>query len=212
MYGSYYASIASVQDNLKSWSPIPLRELASLFADAPFRWWVAGGLSIELALGRSLRRHSDIDMLVLRRDHLQLRTYLADWDCWIADPPGQLRIWPKGEKLGKGLHDVWCRESRVSDWRFQVMIDESDGNEWVSRRNASVRSALPTITKMTDNDIPFLAPHVQLYYKAKNPRPKDQVDFDAAIEGGVVTQIEWLKQAIRSTYGTDHAWLAMLPK
>jgi len=205
-----HIQVSSVGEHLGTWSPLPLPELVNLFADAGFHWWIAGGYAIELALGRSLRPHSDIDVLVLRRDIVQLRSLLSAWDCWVADPPGQLRAWPLGEDLIPGLHDVWCRESTRSHWRFQIMIDEADGDEWVSRRDAAVRSPLSAITRTSDEAIPYLACHVQLYYKAKNSRPKDQVDFDAVVDAGVVDDIKWLDSAIRSTYGGEHPWLALL--
>ena len=49
---------------------------AGLFADVPW-WCVAGGHAVELAVGRPLRPHSDIDVLLLRRDQLAAQHALA---------------------------------------------------------------------------------------------------------------------------------------
>jgi hypothetical protein len=34
----------------------------------PCPWWIAGGFAIELAIGRPVRDHGDIDVLVLRQE------------------------------------------------------------------------------------------------------------------------------------------------
>ncbi|NKB96880.1 MAG: hypothetical protein GKR90_00045 [Pseudomonadales bacterium] len=45
-----------------------------------FLWWIAGGYAIELALGEPIRPYSDIDLLILRPDHRQVRVWLSNWD------------------------------------------------------------------------------------------------------------------------------------
>lgn len=50
--------------------------------------------------------HSDIDVLLLRRDCVAARFSLADWDGWAADPPGRLRPWPSGEDLPSSVSDA----------------------------------------------------------------------------------------------------------
>ena len=63
------------------WEPLSPAEVAGLFADVPW-WCVAGGHAIELAVGRPLRPHSDIDVLLLRRDQLAAQHALAGWEWW----------------------------------------------------------------------------------------------------------------------------------
>jgi hypothetical protein len=48
-------------------------------------------------------------------------------------------------------------------------------------------------------------PEVQLYCKAKNPRPKDETDFAAALPSLALAQRIWLATAILETYGA-HPW------
>ncbi|MGW4562039.1 nucleotidyltransferase domain-containing protein [Streptomyces sp. NPDC004561] len=85
-----------------------------MFAGADFPWWIAGGYAIELAVGRELRPHGDLDVLVLRRDQPLAREMLSDWDMHVADPPGagRFRPWRPGETLEVPLHDIWCRRTR----------------------------------------------------------------------------------------------------
>jgi len=185
-------------------------QLAGLLENAKFRWWIAGGYAIELAVGHPIREHGDIDVLVLRSDEGPVRSLLPNWEYWAADPPGHLRPWPLGEVLPDHVHDVWCRESAGTDWRFAIMIDDSDGDMWQSRRNRRVRRPIAALTATVATTIPFLAPEIQLYYKAKNTRPKDDIDFDAVLPAMRRDQRAWLAESISVAYGLDHPWLVRL--
>ena len=194
----------------KPWNPLTIDEVASLFSNATFPWWIAGGIALELAIGGTIRKHADIDVLILRRDHDAARALLNDWNCWAADPPGRLRPWRVGTELGSGVHDVWCRRTPSDDWRLQLMLDESDEEDWVSRRSQQIRLPIKEITRITATGVPYLAPHVQLFYKAKNLREKDEVDFAAVIDSGITIDTVWLHDAIVRVYGGHHPWLARL--
>jgi hypothetical protein len=194
----------------KPWRPLTVDDVAALFADAVFPWWIAGGIALELAVGQHIRSHSDIDVLILRPHHLAARQLLADWDCWAADPPGTLRPWAVGSELADAVHDVWCREEPNGDWRLQLMLDETVGDVWLSRRDQAIQAPLRSLTRTTRDGIPYLAPHVQLYYKAKRPREKDELDFKAVIEAGISLDKRWLRDAIAHSYGTHHPWLRLL--
>ena len=199
-----------MREEEKPWTPLTVDEVTRLFANASFPWWIAGGYALELAVAKSIRSHSDIDVLVLRRDHLAARALLKAWDCWAADPPGTLRKWPEGEELASTVHDVWCRETQDDPWRIQLMIDESDGNDWVSRRNRQIRAPLEDITRTTSTGVRYIAPHIQLFYKAKNVREKDEIDFDAVVTEGVDMDVPWLRRAILKCHGDQHPWLNRL--
>lgn len=174
------------------WDPLRPAEVAGLFTG--FQWWVAG--AIELAVGRPLRPHSDIDVLLLRRDQLAAQQALAGWEWWAADPPGTLRPWRPGEILPAGVHDIWCRPTGSDHWRVQVMLDESDGDGWVSHRYPRVRRSISSIGNVTPDGIPYLVPEIQLFYKSKSPRPKDLIDFDAALPLLSAVQRQWLTESI----------------
>jgi hypothetical protein len=185
-----------MQEHERRWQPLTADAVAGLFADAVFPWWIAGGIALELAVGHEIRDHSDVDVLILRPHHLDARRLLADWDCWAADSPGMLRPWPVGTELEDGVHDVWCRR-------------EHHG-AWISRRDRAIRAPIRSLTRTTADGIRYLAPHVQLYYKAKSLREKDEIDFKAVIQSGVAMDREWLRDAIAHSYGTQHPWLRML--
>lgn len=178
-----------------------------LFAPADFPWWIAGGHAIEHFAGRAVRPHGDIDVLLLRADHTAAHALLEGWDCWAADPPGTLRFWQPGETLPPTVSDIWCREHRDGPWRFQLMLDESDGIHWRSRRCADVAKPIVELGSRDARGIPFLVSEVQLFYKGKAPREKDDADLAAALPLLSETQRAWLRAAILRAYGRGNAWL-----
>lgn len=125
----------------------------------------------------------------------------------MADPPGTLRPWKEGETLPPQVSDVWCRE-HGGPWRFQLMFDDSDGALWRSRRCAAVTRPVAELGTRDARGIPFLAPEVQLFYKAKASRSKDDTDFAAAWPLLSPSQKAWLRDAIAVAYGRDNPWLA----
>ena len=114
------------------WEPATLAQVASLFSAMPCPWWIAGGYAIELAVGRRVRDHGDVDVMMLRQDQLHLHDALRGWECWAADPPGVLRTWEPTEVLPPTVHDIWCRPGPDEPWRIQVMLDETNGGPTLS--------------------------------------------------------------------------------
>ncbi|MBA2520444.1 MAG: amino acid transporter [Chloroflexia bacterium] len=194
------------------WVPLTFTQVASLFTDLTVPWWLAGGHAISAVVGRPYRRHDDIDVLVLRRDQAAVRSLLRAWDCWMADPPGTLRRWPVDALLPPAAHDVWCREHAGGPWKLQLMFDEHDpaSGWWRSRRDPRITRPLATLTAPGTFPLPVLAPEIQLWYKAKQPRPKDALDLAMVLPALSVVQRAWLRQALRTTYGPTHPWFGAL--
>ncbi len=121
------------------WEPLSVTEVIAIFADAPFRWGLAGGYAIEQFLGTPIRTHDDIDVTIYRDDQLKAQNWLDGWELYAADPPGTLRKWNRDEYLPYGIHDIWGHKSKTSVWQFQFMVAEVSGNEWFSRRSPKIR-------------------------------------------------------------------------
>jgi len=199
-----------VGDDLGTWDPLTPQELTPVLAVLDVPWWLAGGWAIDLHVGRQSRLHEDIDVLVLRPDHVTVRAALADWDLHAADPPGTLRPWPLGETLPAAVHDVWCRRGPDEPWAFQLMIDDVDGDDWVFRRDRRVRRPLARIAGPASTvELPLLAPEIQLLYKSRALRPKDQADFDTVLPVLSDVQRSWLRDAL-TTVSPGHPWLPVL--
>ncbi|AUS80454.1 amino acid transporter [Actinoalloteichus sp. AHMU CJ021] len=194
------------EDDLGRWDPLGVPEVAALLAEVAAPWWVAGGHAVELAVGRPVRAHSDVDVVVLRPDVAAFRLALADWELWAADPPGTLRRWEPGEPLPTRVHDIWCRPTASAPWRLQLMVDERVGGEWVSRRDPRVRRPVAGLGWRTATGVPVLAPEVQLYYKAAAPRHRDEIDFAAVLPRLDEGRRTWL----RNHLGADHPWRTRL--
>jgi hypothetical protein len=200
--------------DLGPWEPLPPAAVCGRFAGSRFQWWIAGGWSLDLLVGRQTRRHADTDVTVLRADALAVRAFFAAWDLWVADPPGSgtLRPWGVDEELAPELHDVWCRRAPGEPWRFQIMIDDADGEEWVYRRHPRVRRPVTTLRgRASSPDMPVLSPEIQLLYKSKGRREKDEVDFVRVLPLLTEEEKEWLVGAL-DIVAPGHPWTGRLSR
>lgn len=204
------AGVARTSTPWGQWEPASPLEVADIFSGGQVPWWVAGGYAIELATGQPIREHTDIDVLLLRRDQFAVQQVLPGWQWQAADPPGTLRPWQPAERLPESVHDIWCRPGPGEPWRIQVMLDESSDADWVSRRDERIRRPISSIGFVTADGIPYLAPEIQLFYKAKGLRPKDAADFAAVLPLLIRAQRDWLGDALSLVYGPGHPWLARL--
>ncbi len=164
----------------KHWAPISIPEAVALMQGLAIPWWIAGGWALDLFLGRTTRAHEDTDILILRRDQLALHPHLRDWVLFKTQQPAwpHLAPWPAGEFLEARINDLWVRD-RLEDgpWRFEFMLMDAEGEEWIYRRLPSIRGPLAEIGLLTPDGIPYLAPEIQLLYKSGSLREKDTADL-----------------------------------
>jgi hypothetical protein len=184
-------------------------EVHDLFRNAPFRWGLAGGYAVEQFVGAPIREHGDIDIIVYRDDQHRVYEWLNGWSLYAADPPGTLRIWSPTEWLAVGIHDIWGHRADAEDWQLQIMLVESDGSDWVSRRHPMIRGSQADLI-VEYRRIPCIRIDVQLLYKAKSNREKDRQDFHACLPKLSVDAKEWLKQALRFAHPEGHPWHGLL--
>jgi hypothetical protein len=107
------------------------------------------------------------------------------------------------------VNSLWCRPVRAAHWSLELMLEELQGEDWVFRRLSSIRMPLDSLLKRTSHGVPYLTPEVQLLYKARHPRVKDQADFENALPRLESRERAWLSDAL-STIDPEHAWLARL--
>lgn len=158
------------------WEPLSVAATIETFRAAPFRWWLSGGRALELHLGRSWRDHADTDVGVIRRDAARILPVLDGWDIHIA-AAGRLAPWT-GEGLEAALHqnNLWCRRHADGPWLVDVTIGEGDDEVWIYRRDPRHRFQWTDAVLQTADGVPYLAPDLQLLFKSKDPREKDDVD------------------------------------
>lgn len=91
------------------------------------------------------------------------------------------------------------------------MIVETDGIEWISRRSDHIRGSRGDLI-MRYEDVPCIRIDVQLLYKARTPRPKDELDFHACLPRLDAEAKNWLAAQLRLLHPEGHAWLAFLER
>ncbi len=188
------------------WEPMTTEEASQLFRALSIPWWVAGGVAIDLFVGRTTREHDDFDVLILRRDQLVMQGYLKGWDLHRTNQPG-LKPWLAGEYLGLGVNQVWCRRTPDSLWALEVMFMDTVGDRWVFRRAPSIGGSLASLGRETPEGIPYLSPEIQLLYKARQePTVKDERDFEAVLPLLNETQKLWLQSALKVQFPGRHPW------
>jgi hypothetical protein len=92
---------------------------------------------------------------------------------------------------------------------FEVLLNDSNGTDWLFRRDHSVRLPLAKIGGTTSDGIPYLAPEIVLLYKAKNVRPNDERDFEIALPVLSKERRSWLRSALDIVH-PNHAWIDRL--
>lgn len=184
------------------WAPLPTTEITRLFQQSSLRWWVSGGVALELHLGHSWRDHEDADISILRRDAALLVDVLDGWDLYLA-AAGVLTPWA-GSQLSadRSENNIWCRPDTTSPWVLDVVISDGDDTEWIYRRDPTIRRPWREAVLCTSSGTPYLAPEIQLLFKSKNARPKDNVDA-----GEAIPRLDPLRRAwLGSRLPADHEW------
>jgi hypothetical protein len=181
---------------------VPLSVFIVIFA------FIAGGWAVDLYLGRVTRPHEDIEVAIFRRDQAALHECL---DGWLLQKVvgGKLSAWRRGEWLALPVHEIHCFKEASEPTRLEVLLNESDGAEWVYRRNEKVRRPLAKCHLVSKEGVRFLSPEIVLLYKSKSPRAKDEQDF-AAVAGRLGAERKaWLKAALKAQ-DPGHGWLGKL--
>ena len=163
------------------WRPLPLEVAGRLLAGLDAPWWVAGGWAIDLFVGRQTRTHGDLDIAMRRRDQAKLRDCLDGWDLQVA-ADGVLSPWAEADWLeGGARHQLWGRPSPDQPWALEILLEESDGDDWLYRRDPAIRMGLTALGRNSLDGTPFLCPEVTLLYKSNHPEiERNEADLAAA--------------------------------
>jgi hypothetical protein len=170
-----------MHDLLGRWEPMSASEVAALLRDAPFSWWFTGGVALELFTGTSWRTHDDIDVGIRRSDAPAVHGFLASRLSPFIAAAGSLSAWG-GEGLDetRSQNNIWLRRGD-GPWVLDIVVGEGDDHEWVYRRDTSLRRPWGDAVLRSERGPSYLAPELQLLFKSKNPRPKDDADLVAVL-------------------------------
>jgi len=86
------------------------------------------------------------------------------------------------------------------------MLDESEEEHWVFRRDRTIQRPLSLSVRRDPSRIPFLAPEIQVLYKARSVRAKHQADFDLVAPRMNRAARAWLRTAV-TQLDARHPWL-----
>ena len=173
---------------------------------ACFRWWVTGGHALELHTGRSWRSRDDTDISFCRSHAAAARELLDDWDIHVA-AAGALTPWDGGPLRGDlSQNNLWCRRTPLDPWALDLTVSDGDDTHWINRRDRSLRVVWDHAVLLSPHGTPYLSPELQLLFKSKNHRPKDDVDLLEMLQELDSGQNSFLL----SQLPTDHPWLAFL--
>jgi hypothetical protein len=191
----------------RSIEPERLETLPEVFAELDRPWWIAGGWAIDLAIGRETRHHDDVDVALLADDQDALRTALRGWDLHVAQD-GELTPWRRGDRIALPRFQLWGRRSGVAPWSIEILFESHDRNDWIFRRDPRIVRPVSTFGQLVGG-FDVVSPEIQLLYKAKDPRPKDDADLTAVLPLLDESARAWLADAI-DTVHPAHRWLDRL--
>jgi hypothetical protein len=189
------------------WRALHPTDAANLLASSDTPWWIAGGWALELFRGRHTRPHADLDVGVLRRDLSSLLSSFSTWEVFEAKD-GRLTRLAAGCAPSLDAHSLWCRPTSADPWTIELLLDEADGTTWVYRREPRVRRPMSAVVRRNSDGLPYLAPEIQLLYKSKGPRERDDRDFAQICPLLAVEARKWLQHALELT-APVHAWIAV---
>ena len=197
-----------MRQELGTWKAAEPSSAATWLARAKVPWWIAGGWALDLFLKQVTRVHADLDVGVLRRDTRDVLEALPEWEHFEARD-GTLTRLRSGVVPSVEVHSLWCRPAGSKSWALEIMLDESDREFWLFRREPSIRRPLSTLIQTDTSGIRYLAPEIQLLYKAKALRSHDQADFERVVTKLNTEARTWLRDSLVKT-SPGHSWLTVL--
>jgi hypothetical protein len=188
--------------------PLSFGELTQALAGFDLPWWIAGGWAIDLFLGEQTREHDDVEIGVLAGDQEALRATLDGWDLHVVDD-GTLYPWAPEDRIELPRHQLWARRTAREPWSLEILFEHHDDESWIFRRDARIRMPLDSLGRSASDGLPIMAPEVQLLFKAKDARARDEHDFAAALPSLDPAAIAWLRSAL-TRFDDAHPWLSEL--
>lgn len=172
-------------------------------------WFIAGGWAIDLYLEKETRPHADVEIAIFRRDQIALQNYLDGWVLKKA-VNGELSVWTRGEQIELPVHEIHCFNRQAEPQFLEVLLNETgDNDEWLYRRNLKVAKPISKLFLTSESGINFLRPEIVLLYKSKNPRVKDEQDFETVVQHLDTESKKWLGAALE-VCDSKHDWLRRL--
>jgi aminoglycoside-2''-adenylyltransferase len=160
-----------------AWTP---HEAARRLAGLDVPWAVAAGWAIDLFLGAERREHEDLEIAVPADRFDEVAAALGELDFHTVGPGIATSVGQAPELL-ETTHQTWGLDRPANVWRIDVFREPHDGDDWLARRDESIRLPYDELIEHTAEGIPYVRPEVALLFKAKQARPKDEADLAAVL-------------------------------
>ncbi len=115
--------------------------------------------------------------------------------------------WPEGFTVELPFHQI--RAILPVGVQVEALMNERRDGQYLFRRYPVLTRPEASIWLWSDAGAPFLAPEIQLLYKARHHREKDEQDFTSVIPHLSSSQLQWLRDGLALAHPTD-PWLARL--
>lgn len=187
-----------------------LRSIVRLLDEFPAPWFVCGGWAIDLFVGHQTRQHSDLEIGIFRDDQKAIRETFADWNLGkVVDAAERPAIvpWYDGEWLTLPIHQVKLYREGFRPREFEFFLNDCDRQLWHFRRMPEITMLRDRLVRRTTDGIFYVAPEVQLLYKARLVRDRDRSDFDVALPLMDGEQRRWLRTSL-DLFQPDHEWIS----
>jgi Aminoglycoside-2''-adenylyltransferase len=159
------------------WRP---EQAAARLAGIDVPWHVAAGWAIDLFLGGERREHDDLEIGVPADRFDEVAAALAELDFHVVTR-GVAEPFAKAGDLSETVHQTWGLDRAVNLWRVDIFREPHAGDEWVCRREPSIRLPYDEVIEHTPDGIPYERPELVLLFKAKHARAKDEADLAAVL-------------------------------
>jgi hypothetical protein len=87
-----------------------------------------------------------------------------------------------------------------------IAVGDGDDSGWVYRRDPGIRRPWDEVLLRTPSGVPYLAPEIQLLFKSKGLRAKDNRDAEMVIPVMSKDRRNWLCERLPP----NHAWRNLL--
>ncbi|MFD1064829.1 nucleotidyltransferase domain-containing protein [Oceanobacillus locisalsi] len=191
------------------WNTLSVEEINHLMKDIPISWWIAGGWALDLHYGKQTRKHEDMDILISSKDFSVLKKYLNDSYEFFIAYNGILTKLEDSEKRTGTSDSLWVRKKHGTSWLFEIMLIETEDNEWIYKRDNQIRRPVNEIGITTNDGIPYIKPEIQLLYKGGSSviREKDNKDLERLLPVLKKREIKWLYHSLSQQFNGKHPWL-----
>jgi GrpB-like predicted nucleotidyltransferase (UPF0157 family) len=188
----------------------PVEFVKNEFDDVGVPWCVAGGWGLDLFLNKPTRYHADLDVCIWREDQRKFLEHLKARGWQLHVPvKGKYRPWQEGEFLELPLIQIHCRREDMPFEMLDILLMEHDDRNWIYRREPKVTMPKDEVMAGSARGVTILNPALPILFKSrtadKEPRGKDQKDFEGVLPFLTDEQKQWLEYAFE-LWMPDHPW------